>query len=128
LHPVQQHRERAGLSLAELAELTGLSVSTLQKIEHETSEYKINRGVAIILADAFYCKVEDLFDRHELSHLGRPPLTGRPIVMERIEFTMRTTSSDGRQTELQVARTRQGIPCPNCYVVMPMTNVCDDCG
>lgn len=44
----------------------------------------MNEGVAKALADALDTEVYSIFDKTELSHLGRPPHTGRPIVALRI--------------------------------------------
>ena len=79
LHPLQIKREAEGLTLEELAELATVSPVTISVIEKGTSPYKTNEGVAQALADALYVNRSELFSPYELSHLGRPPGTGRPI-------------------------------------------------
>jgi DNA-binding XRE family transcriptional regulator len=62
-----------------LAGQSGISTGTIVKIENGTSEYRTNDGVASALAEALDCYVSDLFEASELSQLGRPPCTGKPI-------------------------------------------------
>lgn len=126
-HPVKQRRKEAGFSIAELAEYTGLSSSTICQIENRSSQYKTNVGVAMILADTFGCKVSDLFNRDELSHLGRPPLTGSPISIT-ASFSVSITESGVTNTyTLTHEKHTTARTCGQCFIEMPRTGICDTC-
>lgn len=99
-------REGLGLTRAELAELAGLSTSTIYRIETD-GEYRVNRATAALIADALYVQVRDLFHPRHLSHLGRPPQTGTPI---------------GTKHELDPADY-----CPTCGLALPATARCEYC-
>lgn len=107
LHPVKRLRKQNDLTVAELAELTGLSTATIRAIENGTSDYRTHEGVASLLADIFGCRVSELFAPGELSHRGRPPLTGGSI---RITTTV---------VEYNV--------CPVHFIVLPTSGICDEC-
>jgi|GEM_PF-2466279 len=79
MHKVQIKREAEGLSRKELAEMAEVAEATLRDLENGSSDFFTQISVAERLADALYMKVSDLFDKRELSHLGRPAATGRPI-------------------------------------------------
>lgn len=64
------------MSVPKLAEKTNLAASTIYKIENMSTPYKTHIEVAGLIAEALDCKVHDIFVREELSHVGRPPLTG----------------------------------------------------
>lgn len=124
MHPLEKHRKEAGLTRKELAERTGLATSTIERIEKGTSPYKTHMSVAILLADALSCEVTDLFKNDELSHLGRPPLTGRPITVQT------TTIISVNDAIVQMSsRTEVGAPakCERCNYVLPLTLICDNC-
>lgn len=78
---VRALREAQGLTPADLAEATGLSLSTVLRIENG-SEFRTNANVAALVAEALGVEIDALFDHKDLSHLGRPPLTGRAIHIE----------------------------------------------
>ena len=107
MHPVKALRKQNKLTIADLAELTGLSSTTITGIESGRSDYKTHQGVALLLADTFGCKVSDLFRPEELSNRGRPPLTGGNICVTTIvvEYSV----------------------CPVHFIVLPACGVCDEC-
>lgn len=108
MHPVEIRRRQIGWTVKELAELTGLSRLTISAIENGTSEYKTHQGVALLLAEALDCEVLDLFEPAELSHKGRPPLTGGSPV--RVTTTV---------VEFEV--------CPWHFTLLPASGICDEC-
>lgn len=79
IHPLKILREKRKLTVTGLADLTGLSRGTIRKIEQRTSESNTNIGVAELLAEVLQCQVRDIFSFGELSHRGRPPLTGKEL-------------------------------------------------
>lgn len=99
-------REGLDLSREELAELAGLSVSTIYRIETDNS-YRVNQATAALLADALHMQVRELFHPRDISHLGRPPQTGVPI---------------GSKQELD-----RSDFCPTCGLALPATGQCDWC-
>jgi DNA-binding XRE family transcriptional regulator len=119
-HALYYARVDAGLTREELADLTGLSLGTIWKIETKSSEFKTNRKVAELLAEALELPVRELFDSHELSHLGRPPLTGRPIGS--------STAITVVQTTTVMVGSNEAL-CTCCYLVVPCWGgECDNCG
>lgn len=106
MHPLKRMRKARGWTIGELVELTGLHPDTISAIENGTSSYKTHEGVALLLADALDCEVNEIFDRKELSNKGRPPLTGGNFRMTTvIEVTI----------------------CPRHFIVLPASGVCDEC-
>jgi transcriptional regulator with XRE-family HTH domain len=100
-------RGELGLTLAEVAELSGLSLGTLLRIENHPEMYRVNYSTAEALADALYVEVSDIFDAEDLSNLGRPARTGRPL------------GSARRVTRL----------CEDCHLVAPSyAGACAQCG
>lgn len=104
-HELRRVRHSLGLTVQELSELSGISVGTIYRIESGDKTYKINDQTARALADALYLQMLDVFKGDELSHLGRPPKTGKPIV-----------------TPLR----RKKI-CTVHHLETPMTGICDFC-
>lgn len=107
LHRLRNYRESYGFTVKDLSILSDISIGAIHRIESGNSPYKTNEGVAFALAAALDVKVSDLFDPSELSHLGRPPHTGKPITMRLIE-----------SHEMQ---------CPECYLIVPQASGCDQC-
>lgn len=126
MHKLQKLREDAGFTVAELAEYTGLSKKTIYSIENGASEYKTNEGVAQILADAFDCEVSDIFSPEEVSHRGRPPLTGKPIghVTSMLEVSV---TKNGQTETFRLFHEFEGNACPTCHIVKPLTGQCPFC-
>lgn len=111
LHNLQAAREAAGLSIADLSELSDISESAIRRIEGGKSPYKTHVGVAAALATALNVAVGDLFDTvHELSDRGRPPMTGKPITKRHLSLV------HVQEKFCQVHRLR-----------LPQTGICDDC-
>jgi DNA-binding XRE family transcriptional regulator len=108
-HKLCEVREHQGMTVAELAILTGLSKSVIYRIENDNSGFKINDSTALALATAVGMTVESLFQPQELSDQGRPPFTGRPI------------QASGYDSLLG-----QADICPGgCNLVLPRSRVCD---
>lgn len=80
MHKIEQWRRELGLDVAEVAELCGISQSTLYRIEREAREgrkgFKVKRATAHIIAAGLDRPLEDLFDKIEVSDHGRNPRTG----------------------------------------------------
>lgn len=128
LHPLQERREAEGLTRSELVELTGLALTTIHNIEEGTSPYRTHVDVALILADALYCEVSDLFKPDELSHLGRRPLTGGTYIRQ--STVSRVSNSDGVLVITTTSTTTiEPLPpvCDKCHYQLPMTGICDNC-
>ncbi|GEM_PF-1666926 len=126
MHKLKKLRKDVGFSVEELAEYTGLSVSTIRGIENGTSQFRTNIGVAQILADTFDCDVNDIFASEELSHLGRPPLTGKPIghVTSMLEVSV---TKNGQTETFRLFHELEGNACERCHIVMPLTGKCPFC-
>lgn len=106
MHRLRHYRESYGLSIKDLSVLSDISVTAIHRIESGSNPYKVNEGVAKALADALDTDVFSIFEKSELSHLGRPPHTGKPIV--------------------RVVRPNETI-CPGCHLTMPKAGGCDTC-
>lgn len=125
VHRLQQLREAIPFSIAELAEYANLSPDTIRRIE-EGSEYKTSYRTAAILAEVFDCEIGDIFEKKELSHLGRPPQTGKPIKVTTTQ-EVKIEHTDGSVDTITVSHTRQGAICPTCYLAMPLSGICENC-
>lgn len=109
MHKLRHLRESYGLSAPELSVLSDISVGAIHRIESGKNPYKTNDGVAKALAAALDVDVCDIFDAIELSHLGRPPHTGKPI------------------GELRLIDSHETV-CTRCFLVVPRTAECGNCG
>ena len=107
MHRLKDIREAHGLTVADLAELSGIAPSTIFRIESDDNWYKVNEVTAEALASALYKSVLDIFNSRELSHLGRPPHTGRPC-HEAERFSNRTTR-------------------PSCHLEVLKAATCNEC-
>ena len=108
VHKLQVMREELGWSVDHLAELTGLSVGTIYKIENPNNYRRTKRQVAELLAFALECKISDLFLPQDLTELGRPALSGGiPII--------------------RVATGPTPAVCDTHNITMPATGICDEC-
>lgn len=107
LHRLRNYRESYGLTVKDLSILSDISVGAIHRIESGNSPYKTNEGVALALAAALDVEVHDLFDQSELSHLGRPPHTGKPITLRLVES--------------------HEMLCPGCHLIVPQASGCDSC-
>lgn len=101
-------RKAAGLSRKQLAKKSGISIETIQAIENQTKAFKINIGTAQALEAALNLSGK-IFHPVELSHLGRPPMTGKPV----------------SKHDLQCAHYE--IKCPHCYLLVPKLPYCGYC-
>lgn len=108
MHKLKHLRESYGLSVKDLSVLSDISVAAISRIESGCSPYKTNNGVALALASALDVEVSVIFEKVELSHLGRPPHTGRPIA----SLELVTTSH---------------VECPGCHLTVPRSIGCEDC-
>lgn len=100
-------RRLEGLSVTDLAALSGIATSTIYHIEDPNWELRFNHDTAKALADALYVEVSDLFDNEELSHLGRPPHTGKECT--------------------KAASNPHRVTCTNCYLEVPKATYCNQC-
>lgn len=78
IHPLTVIRRQYGLSIADLAELSGVSEGTILRIENG-SERRVNYSTAEMIADSLYLAIPTLFDPAYLTNIGRPAGTGRPL-------------------------------------------------
>ncbi len=104
---LREVREGFDLTVEELSELSGISMSTIHRIESGDNTYKVNQATADALADALYYKTYDIFHPTDLSHLGRPPMTGKSLRPHKEE-------------------THYGL-CPHCHLEAVKDNHCLDC-
>ena len=58
---VHQRRERAGLSITRLSKLSGVSLKILEELERGVLSKEMMVDDALCLAEAFQCKLEELF-------------------------------------------------------------------
>lgn len=64
---LKEKREAAGMSQAELARLTGISVRVIQNYEQGTRPLNGARAITLYqIAKALHCSVEDLLDLSNL--------------------------------------------------------------
>jgi DNA-binding XRE family transcriptional regulator len=98
-----------GMSPRELAVITEISDSTIYGIVNETSPYKTHIDVAELIAAALHVHIRDIFFMEELSHLGRPPKTGKKLA-------------------IQPAVGRHEAHCDACHLVGPKAKFCTECG
>lgn len=108
MHKLRNYRESYGLTIAELSILSDISVDAIRRIESGHNPYKVNDGVAKALAHALDLEVDDIFTPSELSHLGRPPHTGKPI------------------EDLRLVSEHEMV-CDGCHMVVPRAVGCADC-
>lgn len=72
-------RELHGITRQELCEISDISLGVIRRIERGDDEYAVNERTAEALAEALACTVDEIDWPNGLSHLGRPPHTGRAI-------------------------------------------------
>ena len=104
MHLLKEVRESVDLTIAELAELTGVSTSTICAIERDPM-HSTNYTVASTLAHTIYREVSDVFDMRYLTHLGRPACTGHPCSVNTTAYAF----------------------CPSCNIAMPVVGNCQYC-
>lgn len=106
MHPLEQARTERGLTRAALARQAGVATSTIAAIE-QGSDYKTNNDTASrivrALGDVNY---GDIFRPEDVSHIGRPPASGKPCVRQ---------------------PSRPATVCPACRLTVPATGICDEC-
>jgi DNA-binding XRE family transcriptional regulator len=125
LHRVRILRIENELTVRELAELAGVSPSTVYKIENGSSPFKTQLSVAERLAWALDVKVSDLFLEMELSPFGRPAGTGSgtiTLIRETFEIVHRVTVTR------EIVTGRGQVRCNNCFLEVPSTPHCTQCG
>lgn len=108
MHKLRHWRESYGLTVAELSELSDISVSVIYRIEKGESCYKVNETTAQALAIALDLEQGELFHPLEISHLGRPAHTGTAI------------------RKLQLLEEHEML-CVGCNLVVPRAVGCLDC-
>lgn len=117
-YTLKEARQVHGLSRQDLSVLSGIAALTIYNIEKEGVS-KTHDGVAMALADALGLEVWEINWPRGLTHLGRPPKTGKPLTVRR---TVTVTISE----EVQI--TASGVPiCARHFIALPATGICDDC-
>jgi DNA-binding XRE family transcriptional regulator len=109
-HSVRRRRQDLGLSVNEVARMSGISADTIYRIERSTTNpCKVNVETALSLAKALEAPLYSLFRDEELSGLGRTPKTGVKI---------------GRNVYHRV-----NAVCTQCNLEIPLayTTTCPDC-
>lgn len=110
-----QARTQLGLSCQEVADKSGLAVTTIYRIESNEAEYGINETAAEVLAECLGVPFDSMIWPRPLSNRGRPPLTGRPK-----QVCIR------RQPAI---KNEEGQLCSSCQIVqVPINNRCACCG
>jgi len=81
MHNIQLRRIELGLSVADVAVLTGICTTTLYRIEREEPDgFHTRMDVAQAIAYGLDSQLHTLFRASELSEIGRPAKTGSPII------------------------------------------------
>lgn len=80
MHKIEMRRIELDFSVAEVAILCDVSPQTIYRIESESGKHKVRQDTARSIALGLDSQLHTLFERSELTHLGRPPKTGHPIV------------------------------------------------
>lgn len=93
-----------------LANTSGLSRNTIDRVMSTTQPHSINAATAQLIANALCCDVNEIDWPHSLSTLGRPPLTGVAI-----------------QQTTTITITKTAIVCPGCHYEIPSNGHCDNC-
>lgn len=94
----------AGLTATRLAGLAELSQSTVSRaVAGET----IHTGSAMAIAAALGRQIEEVFPLGNYATNGHPP---------------QVSHSYGARSSAAV------VPCPHCFMALPVTGICDDCG
>lgn len=107
LHKLCSFRESIGLTVAELANEAGVSRGVIYEIESGLKKYKVNYTVAEALAEALEVHVYDIFTKTEVSELGRPAHTGKPLTLTVISSCE--------------------MICSGCNLAVPRAVGCDTC-
>jgi DNA-binding XRE family transcriptional regulator len=116
-YTLKEARTLLGLSKRELSKESGISLNAINAIENGGA-YKTNEGVALALAEALALEVHEIKWPRGLSHLGRPPETGKPITVSRtitLSLTEEITISSDQSL------------CPRHFIVLPANGQCDFC-
>lgn len=79
LYNLKQARERLGMSPRELGRVSGLSMTTINRIERGAGDHNIQIETASLLAKALQLQVDEIAWPKPLSTDGRPPRTGVQI-------------------------------------------------
>ena len=87
-----------------LAGATGLNPSTVRKV---LAERTVHADTAALIARALKVSVEEAFPSDNYVIHGHPP---------------QVSHSYGARSSAAV------VPCPHCFMALPATGVCDDCG
>ncbi|HYG83265.1 MAG TPA: helix-turn-helix transcriptional regulator [Verrucomicrobiae bacterium] len=125
MHTLRELRETNGLTINELAELTGVAPCTITGIERRTSPYRTQQDVAWRLAQLFEVPVRRIFAPGEVSHLGRPAGTGKPIGSKETIIHHPDIIPGSLSIPLDV---RLGRICQKHFITMPLNGSgCQDC-
>ena len=107
-YSLREARQTLDLTVDQLAREAHISTSVIYSIERgKTDGYCVNSDTASLIANALGCSVEEIDWPHGLSNRGRPPQTGKDIVMP-----PKATAN----------------VCPKCFTILPVSGLCDYCG
>lgn len=101
-------------SVAELAEMSGLSESTIYRIEREANNQAVNDHTVTLLCEALGVSADEIRWPNGITDGGRRPLTGGTYTV--------TRSVVSRNTETTCT------VCPKHFITIPVaTGICDFC-
>jgi DNA-binding XRE family transcriptional regulator len=103
---LKEARGILGMSMKELAEAAGVSIATISSVENG-GPWKTREDSAELLAGALGMTSEEICWPRGRSNRGRPAQSGKCI-----------TTSSAVTSEKK---------CPKCFLILPLTNRCDDC-
>ena len=110
-HPLRAIRLDLKFSIEEVAELTGISATTIRRIESGDKTFKVNVTTAGVLARGLGTQAQALFRLDELSDLGRPALTGGKKIARRPHANLSCTTC-GLEIPLAFTKCQEGCDTP----------------
>ena len=112
-YTLQQARQILGLKMRDLANLTGLSTSTIHRIERAKDGQAVNLHTVALLCESLGMEPEELIWPFGITEDGRKPLTGGSYTIT-------------RKFELSFTETII-VLCPRHFTELPVTGICDRC-
>jgi len=107
-YTLKEARNVLGMSREDLSRASGVSISTIARIENGDQPWSTNIETAMRLASALALTPDEIVWPHGLSFLGRRPLSGVPLTKKKEE-----PAGLGQ--------------CPDCYLLLPYTGICGNC-